>query len=155
MKIDREHDPRWKVLGDYVRDIADRMGLSRWYFEISHDLPSDHGAVASEGCEVSAYVTYTFQTMNFILHFGDAFFESSPYQQRDVIVHELCHVIEIPRMGCIHVLSKEDCLSNALYNHWFQHYDREREKSIDWFSALIAPRFPEPQLTTEEVTDAA
>lgn len=139
--INRVDDPRWAVLGAYVREIADRMGLSRYYFNLSHDEPED----ASSGFAVRAKVTYNFQTLEATLFFGDVFFtDCTPVQQRHTIVHELCHVVEIPRMGAIHVLRNDPSISIQLWNLWESSYDLQRERAIDHFAGLITPSMPLP-----------
>lgn len=141
--INRKDDPRWIILGNYIRDVADSMGLDRWHFDLSHDPTDSDGHVGNGPTCASSQVDYTYQTLSFTIRFGDIFFENyCPEQQRHVVVHELCHIVETSRMGAIDILRREDCISTQLWNHWYGHYDRERERAIDWFSSLIAPRFP-------------
>jgi hypothetical protein len=139
--INRENDPRWDVIGEYVRDIADRMGLNRYYFEISHDPPTNKPT--QDDYEVAAQCDYSFQALVFTLYFGECFFtEKCPEKQRHVVVHELCHVLESQRMAAVDDLARWGEISETQWNRWFAMYNRERELHIDWVASLIAPRFP-------------
>jgi hypothetical protein len=136
-KIDRENDPRWDVLDAYVREIAERMGLVLYPYRILREPPP---------ADAAAKVEYSFQTLFFEISFADSFFSCSPSRQRHVVVHELCHVIESSRMGCIDAMRIQSFVSVDFYNHWYEHYNRERERMIDWMAHLIAPQYPIPSL---------
>lgn len=152
--INREYDLRWQVLGEYVRDIADRMGLNRWYFEISHDAPRN--AKPGEGtpeADTAAECECMWHELVFYLSFGDGFFTETCLEKvRQWVVHELCHVIDAQRTATLDVLCREDCISDQLWNHWEKHYRHINERAIDWYASCIAPRFP---LIEWEKTDSA
>jgi len=137
MKINRkDEDIRWDILNKYICEIADRMGLAQWRFILSHKRPpKDSGSIA--------YVRYSFQQRFFTLYFYDDFFTDTDMAYlREIVVHELCHVIEASRLGVVDALREEDIISQAFWKSWWGHYHRERELAIDAFSRLIAPQMP-------------
>lgn len=71
-----------RVLVNYVRMIADRMGLKDWQFGISACEPQQ-GAIAST--EVWG------DSMTATVCIGSTFWKYGPRMQREVLVHEVIH----------------------------------------------------------------
>lgn len=144
--INRESDPRWAVLGAYIRDIMDRMGLSRYHFDLSHNAPDEPGqcAVRSNGESVTAaHVFYSYGALKCIFHFGDIFFEDfCPEEQRHAVVHEIVHVMLAASAAHLDQLRQEDGISDAVWNMWWRTFAFIAEREVDWLASVIAPRFP-------------
>jgi hypothetical protein len=125
------HDPRWNELGEYARDLADRMGLGQWHFILSHDPPDDK--------EADAAVEICKQAVDFSLHIGDAFWTSTPYGQRWTLVHEMVHVIEAPFMKALQEIldSVVPASTGAIINQL-------SERFVDQLAIMLAPRYSLP-----------
>ena len=72
-----------KVLTDYVRSVADDLGLKDWAIEVSDEEPIDPDANAS--CQPTYGRKYA------TLRFASDFREHKPESQRNTVVHELLH----------------------------------------------------------------
>lgn len=75
-------DDQYRVLVNYIRDIADVIGLKDWQFVLERKPAEDFNIASTEiwGDSVTASV--------FI---GPLFWKYGPRMQREVLVHELIH----------------------------------------------------------------
>lgn len=71
-----------RLVVDYVRYAADRMGLRDWQFELSDEPAKDDKIASTEVWGDSVTAT---------LYLGPAFWTHGPRMQRETIVHELVH----------------------------------------------------------------
>ena len=143
--INRENDPRWKILGDYIRDVMEVLGLNRYHFDLSHNAPTEPGqsAVRSNGESVTAaHVFYSYGALKCIFHFGDIFFEDfCPEEQRHAVVHEIMHVLQVASSAHLDQLRQDEGLSNAVWDIWWKTYVFIHEREVDHLASVIAPRF--------------
>lgn len=136
--INRETDERWAILGAYIRDIADRMGLGRWHFDLSHDVPE----CGDERFTTAARVEYAFGCLKFIITFGDIFFaDYSPDEQRHTVVHELVHIVLSGSAANLDAFGTLDCISKTMWRLFLRGHTHITERETDWVASLIAPRF--------------
>ena len=98
---------------------------------------------------ISAEVNLTGQSLMLDISFGDMFFVSGPEFQRHVVIHELLHVLEKPADKLIDNLLCCGSISQAAGDIWCSGYNQTREQFIDTVAALLAPRFPLPELEKE------
>jgi len=133
--INRENDPRWAVLGAYVRDVANRMGLQQWYLTVSRKPPNDTPDPDPEHPTIAATFT-CFQSIEATLHFADYFFSAPLDKQRLTVIHELIHVIG---GGTLAAWNKIREFTPRQLDEW---YITEEERFVDWLSSIIAPSMP-------------
>jgi len=72
-----------KALGQYVREVADRMELRDWHVDVSHEPPEYDDAYAT--CEP------IYGQRRAVFRFADGFRERDLEGQRHTVVHELVH----------------------------------------------------------------
>jgi len=142
--INRVSDPRWERLGEYVRDLADRMGLSRFYFEVSHDAPDIDGTGPCSFAYCKVY--YLYGEQEFRLHFSDQFFQNTPERQRNSVVHELVHVCSRERDRVVDSVESWPEVSASRWEAFAGQLRYGNESVTDLMAGLIAPRFPLPDL---------
>lgn len=84
-------DDAYRVLVNYIRDIADKVGLKDWQFFLER-VEADQGVIAS----VEVWGDSTTCT----LWFGPPFWKYGPRMQRETVVHELvhCHTHKLVRL---------------------------------------------------------
>lgn len=85
-------DADWAVLGTYVREAANTLGLRDWFLLLKHDVPMDE--------EVLASVDAIYGRKYAVVRVCKEFRELSHDEQRQVIVHELvhCHLATLGHM---------------------------------------------------------
>lgn len=132
-------DPRRRRYSPYVRDLADRLGLRDWWFELADEPPYEPDAIASvrpwEGRRRAT------------IRLSDGFLEAGPAEQRHTLCHELAH-----------------CFFAAMAEYLRQHLDGPAhpafmlmfEYGIDATADALAPHLPlPPGVTSETETEAA
>lgn len=129
-----DSDPRWQILCDYVVALAEKMGLAAYQIKVCYEPPCTDGAVAQ--------VWAKFAVLAAEIAFADSFFTQTQHEQRHIVVHELTHVIDSGRHGCVDLVQWE--MSPASHTAWYRHYDIERERVVDWTARLIDPSMPLP-----------
>lgn len=121
-----------RVLAEYIRTTADRLGLRDWTFELQHE-PCDDDALASvHPCEGRKVATIC------VAH---DFRERKPAEQRQTIVHELIHCHHASASDIIRLdLVKQ--LSQSTYDVVFFGFRRQMEYMVDGIAEGIAHHFP-------------
>lgn len=142
--IDR-HDPQqWEVLTDYVQDLARRMGLTVWHIWVSKGPPANCGPDDTADADTAAVASTSYCSLTAKLCFGDIFFTLTDAEQRQVVVHELVHVIQAQRNSVTDSLESCGCLGRREYTLWHTMYEYADERVTDWLAHLIAEQFPTP-----------
>jgi hypothetical protein len=137
--INRESDPRWARLREYVADAATRLGLGAWRIRIEQDAPEDPEDDASIHVPRSVVVSR--------ILFGDSFFAQAPEEQRATVAHELLHLITAPVDAVIdYSLDETRALSPQVYGVIADIHHRATERMVDGLSYIIAPTLPLPDL---------
>jgi hypothetical protein len=73
----------WDVLGLWIREAANSLGLRDWFFVVKHSPPDNESALAS----VDTVKGRSFATIRVCTDFR----ELTDWEQRNAIVHELLH----------------------------------------------------------------
>ncbi len=117
----------------YVRDLADSLGLKDWDISIWRD-------VTNSG--IGGRITCVSGRKQGCIELGHSFFQSSPDQQRHILIHELlhCHLDPIDTAIC-HAKAHNDSETIAVL-HSTVH--TEIEFAVDGITAAIASRYPVP-----------
>ena len=117
----------------YVRDLANRMGLRDWAFEIPRTQPDD--------TEANAAIFCAFGRKHGEIRLSDSFLEdSTPEEQRQTLCHELAHALFAPM---------HQFLRDTLDEHAFKAYLLLFEYGIDATADALAPHMPLPLTTAK------
>ena len=125
------------ALEAYIWQLRDLMGLHRWDLFIAAErapkgaraavLPSDGRAIAG-------------------LSFCKGWFDSTPDDMRNDIVHELIHIIHRDQTDLVR-LSTFDVLERSTYIVLASAHKSATEVMVDHLTAIIAPFMPLPNFT--------
>ncbi|MHB0938995.1 MAG: hypothetical protein ACYC6A_21590 [Armatimonadota bacterium] len=140
--INRESDPRWETLGAYVRDIADRMGLTLWSILIETEPPSECGPPDDSEATIMATSNASYLTLSAALKFSDDFFDQPVDFQRIMVVHELVHLVTMPQRRAAESIEGSGCLGSREYSLWRMHWQYADENVTDTLARIIAPSMP-------------
>lgn len=128
-----------KVIGDWLREAADKLELRDWTFEFKHQPASDHLAGTIES-------TYGQRVAE--LKLAASFRDLSADEQRDTLVHELLHVHRDGiRLYFDEVLP--DLIGRPAFIAVTQTYRLLDELATDAISKAIAGYFPPLELPVE------
>lgn len=126
-----------KVIGAYLRDLADKLGLRDWTVTVMHaspqDLGEDAGYLAQVGSDPGAWEAK--------FYFRSDFPTLSDDQVRETCVHELVHV---HRRVIRHFNDKtiKEVLSVDAWNTWLAAVTLLDETATDALARAIAPLMP-------------
>lgn len=123
-----------QALGEYVRDVADMMGLRDWTVGIASDPPDDSDA--------NAKVDVPFGRRCAMIAFAPIWAERDPEGLRQTVVHELlhCHLWTLDQRHCdLHSVLKE---STYAIHHLAHH--EALEIAIDSIAQAWAQTLPLP-----------
>lgn len=125
--------PRRRYWGDYLRDLADRLGLRDW-------TPFVYEDPAAEGC--IAQVQSTYGRKRFKIRFQVGFDRLDPEEQRQTCIHELIHV----HFAAYSLV--EDEVRQTQDKQWLHRYldvqHLHMEYAVDALADAIAPFMPLP-----------
>jgi hypothetical protein len=128
---DNEHS----ILSKYIRDVADKLGLKDWEFELKREPPEDKDA----GAEVSPAEGRKFAH---ILVASD-FREYKPKTQANYILHELIHLHLQSACDVIRLdLWENRVLPQTTYDVLCGGFRRQIEYAVDGLATALAPMFP-------------
>lgn len=121
-----------KALGEYCRDVADRIELRDWHIDLSHE-PAGDPAWATSEC--------IFGRRRVVLRFCEEFRSLTPDDQRNVVVHELVHC---------HLAALQSQLERDLERHlglgadrvFFDSARRNLEYAVDGLASALAKHLP-------------
>ena len=125
-----------EAIEEYVRELADALGLRDWLITVSSDSLDENAVIAEIRCvngRKRARISFA------------SYFKSLDLDvQREVVVHELLHV---HWEGAWSVLRHDiaDYLGQLLYDHTMQSFRRQAEIGIDGIAHSIAHYLPLPK----------
>lgn len=126
------------VIGEYVRQVADRLGLRDWTFKVDWDEPENtHGGLATIATVEKWYGRRVAQ-----LAFRGRLAMEPPEIVRHVVVHELCHLPFEPEQQLLDE-SLRDALGYHAYNVFTEAYRLLHEEAIDHLAEALVPSAPE------------
>lgn len=127
-------------LGNYVRAMADEMGLRDWYLHIPADQPTDmtHGAE----CDV------TYGQKVATITFRDDWPTWGADRLRSLVTHELihCHTWEMEQR----IADLRDTLGGPTYELYSLGFRHAHERAVDGIARAWAETLPLPIEATEE-----
>jgi len=125
-KPDEEHVKLIEPYGPYIREIANKLNLEAWRFNLIHD-PAPEECLARMRCIEGKKL--------FEVELGKSFFQEDAEGQRETIVHEVIHV----HFGDMH-----NGLGKVLSKDSWKWYELAMEHGIDALARIIAPFMPLP-----------
>jgi hypothetical protein len=125
-----------KALGEYVRDLADRMGLRDWVINIMKDPPENvnHGACID--------VIYGRRVAN--LQFREEWPEWDSEQLRSTVCHELVHCHINPLRNAIDNI--EAAVGKMIYDPLYNSVTDYIEYATDAIATAWAETLPLPEV---------
>lgn len=119
----------------YVKELANKMGLRDWSFEIVREQPD----VDSSGGPSTAAIGCVYGRKMATIKLSDGFLEdATPEEQRQTLCHELAHALFAPMHQFLH---------DELEGPAFKAYLLLMEYGIDATADAIAPHMPLPSMT--------
>lgn len=132
-----------KVIGNYLRWVANHMNLRDWTLELMFDPPSNANAIAQVRPVYGRRIACVWLMRSFA--------DMEPEKARHAIVHELVHVITNDITSLVENLSGKLLGESAFAVLWEATKERN-ELATDLIAELIAPHMPliDWTLTDEE-----
>jgi hypothetical protein len=127
-------DARAQALADYIRSIADRLGLGHWTVFLGSEPAEEHARAQVQPVE-GRYVAS--------IHVQADWWDSAPHERRNDIVHELLHLAHRDQTDVIRVgLLRSGFLSEAAGNMVWSLFATETERMVDHLTGVLAPEMP-------------
>lgn len=128
------------VLWEYIRDVADTLGLRRWWLGLSPELPGDCND-SEAVCLAEIDCSYAQQRAVIRVEIG--FRHANAANQRHAIVHELLHCYLAACRDVIRVdLHATRALGQTAYDLLFQTFNHALESGVDGIATAIGGSFP-------------
>ena len=121
-------------LGAYLRDIADRVGLKDWYFNIVHEPPDDQNHAAC----VEVY--YGRKVAD--IRFRNEWATWTPEELRETVLHELLHCHINPLR--FHLNNIQNAVGQMVYEPLYQGVTDYIEYAVDGIARNWAQTLPLP-----------
>jgi hypothetical protein len=133
-------DDAHRVLVNYIRDVADRIGLRDWQFDLARDVVPEKNRIA----QVEVWGDSVTATM----WIGESFWKYGPRMQREVVVHELihCHTDRLYRRA----RDVARNLGREAYMIALDSFDQQHEFAVDGIAAAWARMLPFIDWTSQE-----
>ena len=129
-----------KQVGEYLRELADQLGIRDWTLQVMHDEPSREIVGAAVQC------VYGQREAEF--KFRRDFPTHTPEVQRSTLIHELVHIpFEQARQYADEVLP--DLLGKPASLAFMEAWRQLNEHAVDHIARTIAPGFPLPPWAPE------
>lgn len=128
-------DHEWDILGDYIRWVANEIGLRDWAFLLQRDEPDDKEALA--------VVCPTYGRKYATVRVCHEFRGIRPEEQRATIVHELLHCHLVLATDAVQQdLNNTMLMSRPTYLMFWEHFKRMVEYAIDGMADAWAKSLP-------------
>ena len=121
----------------YLRTLADQMGLRDWRIELSDEYPEKEDAAAQVNCVYGRKLAH--------IRLAKEWGTYSKEEQRHYLVHELVHP-HIEPMFCMVENDMKGVLGNQAYEVLIWPYRRTMEFTVDGLASVIASFIPLPDV---------
>ncbi len=118
---------------DWIREIADRLGLRDWAIKLA-----DEPTVDDTAGELICVYGRKLATLKLAYNFNDL----SPSEHRYIVVHELLH-IHLEPLGQV-LLNLTAHVGQSLYGLSRAHFTDATEYAVDALATVMAPSLPLP-----------
>lgn len=121
------------LLGKYIRNMADGIGLSEWTITLSHEPCEDHAGATVSPTDAARRAT---------IKVNRDFLSYTKEEQTHVILHELLHLHLTPIMDIIRCdLWDARLLSQSSYQILSYSLKRQSEYAVDLMAKALSPMF--------------
>lgn len=128
-------DKQYRVLANYIRMMADKLGLRDWQFFLEKKMMVDPRDKLA-----GTHIWGDSRTAS--LEFSQEFFELGPRMQVEVVCHELIHWHVEPGWRFVRAIAK-DHMAPAAVDILRTAFEQHMEFSVDSISCAWARTFPE------------
>jgi hypothetical protein len=127
--------PQFDIVGEYIRNMADALGLRDWHLFLKYEPPDD--------AETGAMVVPIEGRKHASIYLCEDFRDLKPENQREYIVHELLHLHFQPACDVIRAdLWESNALSFSQHRQVWESFKRLMEYGVDGVTEHIAGFFP-------------
>jgi len=138
----------FRRLGEYVRWMADAMGLRDWYFNLKHSPPlrDDESVDKGAGARIEIYWGKRYADISVC----EEFRTMRPDRQRQFICHELVHC-HLDHLDSLTDNKLRDHMGEMHWQGWHMGFDLAFENAIDaiadaWARKLPLISWPKPKV---------
>ena len=132
----------------YLTDIRDRLGLSHWDVYLAAEEP--------ESDDVHASIEPTDGRFVAPVRLARDWFDRSPRDQRNDVVHELLHLTHRDLTDHVRLtILTSGYIPAAAYDSLWNPARLAAEQMVDHLAAVLSPMVPEPDFTAEVPDDDA
>lgn len=124
---------RWDDLEAYVLDLQTALNVVNWKVTIARD---------ASDVEAWADINPHEQHATAELRISHDFWRQTPEMQRDVLVHEVLHLVTARLDQTVEAL--EDAMGKILWAVFDPQYENATERVVDHLAKVIAPSIPLP-----------
>jgi hypothetical protein len=132
---------QWGRVLLYLLYLRADMGLGHWRLELSAHTPAEEHP---EAHNAMGYVIPVDGRYIAWMYLAGDFPEVSPFKQRHILVHELCHLYTRDSLVVVETGFKQ--LGEPVYNSLWAVYKEQMEYQVDEIARTMAPQFRMPQL---------
>jgi hypothetical protein len=140
--VKRKHpqltNTEFEVLGQYIRDVADEMGLRDWLFYLMHGGIEDDDFAGRVDAAMRIEPVWGKKVAN--IQVGMDFREIAPVRQRQFVVHELVHCHY--EIADVQLRELRGFIGQVAFDAWWIGMKHGIEQAVDACAEAIAPRMP-------------
>jgi len=124
---------RWDDLEAYVADLQAALNVAHWKVNI-----------AREASDVDSWADINPHEQNLTaeLRVSHDFWKQTPEQQREVLCHEILHLVTARLDQTVEAL--EDAMGKVLWAVFELQYENATERAVDHLARVLAPTIPLP-----------
>jgi len=124
---------RWDDLEAYIAALQTALNVANWKVTIARD---------ASDVEAWADINPHEQNATAELRISHDFWRQTPEMQRDVLVHEVLHLVTARLDQTVEAL--EDAMGKVLWAVFEPQYENATERAVDHLAKIIAPSIPLP-----------
>jgi hypothetical protein len=118
----------------YARILADHMGLRDWRFCVTYEQGVEH--LATIACVPARRLAH--------VSVHDPYLAAGPADQRDAMVHELCHCHFEPLVECVERIAPQ--MGRLAHEPFRGEHEHRLEQAVDAVAAAWAASLPLPHV---------
>lgn len=124
---------KWQALEEYVADLQRALNAAEWRVTIAQEASDVEAWADINPSEVAKTAE---------LRVSHDFWTQSPERQREVLTHEVLHLITARLDATVEAL--EEPLGKVAWSVFERQYEMQTERLVDHLAVLLAPSIPLP-----------
>lgn len=124
---------KWQALEEYVADLQRALNAAEWRVTIAQEASDVEAWADINPSEVAKTAE---------LRVSHDFWVQSPERQREVLTHEVLHLITARLDATVEAL--EEPLGKVAWSVFDRQYEMQTERLVDHLAILLAPSIPLP-----------